>query len=109
MSACYENYVDLQADGAINISTLLLDTLGSDSGDDDPDLQERETKTDANATNRMRKIPMAFRGDAITEDDQTSDSDTTILRRPHLVCDGYQLPWAFGPVWIPSGILGGQI
>ena len=41
LSACYKNYLGLMAAEALNISTLLLDTMGSDSEDSDIDRPNR--------------------------------------------------------------------
>ena len=54
----YRAYLDLQADYAINISWLIIDALGSDS--DDPDPQRRKddtknTKTSERSPRRLRR------------------------------------------------------
>ena len=62
LSATFKNYINLMADEAINVSTILLDNLGSDSEDSDPD-QETRNENGKMVTERMRKIPISFRND----------------------------------------------
>ena len=52
----YRAYLDLQADYAINISSLLLEALGSDS--DDPD--HNEGKKTRRIRKRIKGVPVAF-------------------------------------------------
>ena len=79
MSACYKNYLDLMADEASNISTLLLGNIGPDSEEGGPDIRKPRAKR---AAKRMRKLPMAFRGDALSGRGRNSDSNTTTRGRP---------------------------
>ena len=58
LSACYKNYLDLKADEAANISALLLDRLGSDSDESDPDQKQTNLKR---IKKRTLKVPMTFR------------------------------------------------
>ena len=74
LSACYRNYLDLSADEAINISTLLLETLGSDSEDSDPDII-RKRPTQKAIIKRVRKVPMTFRNDPPEEGGKHTDSE----------------------------------
>ena len=55
--AGYRAYLDLQADYAINISSFIIDTIGSDS-DDDKDQQQ--TKNQMEIRKKMKCIPIAF-------------------------------------------------
>ena len=73
-SACYKNYLDLQADEAINISTLLLENLGSDSDDSDHDPKERRMKR--KVTKRVRKIPITFTNEVNEQGEERADSPT---------------------------------
>ena len=69
-SASYKNYLDLQADEAINISQLLIEGLGSDSGDSDHDRPQKQQRRIKKMTRKMRKIPLTFVA-------KGSDSDTS--------------------------------
>ena len=75
LSACYRNYLDLAADEAINISTLLLETIGSDSEDSDPDVSKKRPTPKA-ITKRVRKVPMTFRNDSPVGEEEPRDSET---------------------------------
>ena len=59
LSAPYRNYLDLQADEAVNISTLHLGSLSSDSEDEGP-IRPLKRPTDKTVTKRVRKVPIAF-------------------------------------------------
>ena len=74
LSACYKNYLDLKADEAIKISTLLLDNVGSDSEDSDRDPTDKRKRLNNLVKKRMRKAPLSFRNDLAVEPPETSDS-----------------------------------
>ena len=74
LSACYKNYLDLKADEAINISTLLLDNLGSDSEDSDHDPMTKRDKRRKNITKKVRKLPLSFRNDTLEMEDELDQS-----------------------------------
>ena len=57
----FKHYINLMADDAINVSTVLLDTLGSDSEDSDPDIETKKVERNKRVTERMREIPLTFR------------------------------------------------
>ena len=73
-SASYKNYLDLQADEAINISRLLIEGLGSDSEESDNDRPKKRVSRTKHMTKKMRKIPMTFVAKG-GESDITEDSD----------------------------------
>ena len=56
-AAGYKSYLDLQADEAVNISKLLLETTNSDSNDTDPTDLPLEQKL----RKKVRRIPLALR------------------------------------------------
>ena len=72
LSACYKNYLDLMAGEAINVSTLLLDKLGSDSEESDPDRPPKRKQREKRVTKRMRAIPLTFTNEQ-SESEQCSD------------------------------------
>ena len=57
--AGYRAYLDLQADYAINISSFILDKLGSDSEEEDPS-DKTQTKNHKKMRKKMKGIPIAF-------------------------------------------------
>lgn len=61
MSAAYRNYLDLLADEEIDIATLLIECLRSDSEDSYPDIDRRRRRK-MNFTRRARMAPLTFRG-----------------------------------------------
>ena len=63
LSAYYTHYINLTEEEAVNISTILLDTLGSDIEDSDPDRPNAKERRIRKATERMRKLPTTFRND----------------------------------------------
>ena len=77
LSARYRNYLDLSADEAINISTLLLDTLGSDSEDSDPGVVKKRP-TEKAIIKRAREVPMTFRNDS------PEKGGKPLIQRPNL-------------------------
>ena len=56
-AAGYKSYLDLQADEAINISKLLLETTNSDSNDTDP----TDLPVEQKLRKKVRRIPLALR------------------------------------------------
>ena len=72
-SARYKNYLDLQADEAINISTLLLTTLGSDSDDSAPDREKKLYRPNKVVKKRMRKIPLSFANEVEKQGEEAPD------------------------------------
>ena len=79
LSDCYKNYLGLQADEAVNISTLLLDSLGYVREEEDIDKKQKRRPLSKTIRNRMRKIPITFRNDMTTDGDPKSDSGTSLL------------------------------
>ena len=63
-------------DEAINISTILLETVGSDGEDSDPD-RPTKRENEKGIAKRMRKIPIAFMNDGDNGDSQNSDLATS--------------------------------
>ena len=66
------------ADEAINISTLLLDNLGSDSEESDDDPTNHKSKNEKRVRKRMKRAPLSFRNDPVGEMTELSPRSTEI-------------------------------
>lgn len=76
LSAPYRNYLDLQADEAIDITTFLIDGIWADSEDSDPNIDCRKRRG-ANFTRRMRGAPLTFMGDRVSAEEDPADETSS--------------------------------